>query len=276
MSSPHHTNLFFLIISGLVIMQRIDYHGEVNGITFGAQFYLRVKISKWLRHQIWALVFLHQGNVIDKLHLFPHHRLRQRIAWALSQIFVINKESIREEGSGNEHLLHYHDIFVRNAFGNYRDIIKEVSFSPLMGEMLTYINSISAPRKYRNDQTIIEDPDENFAREVMQLFTIGLFKLDMSGNVLVNKKGLPIRTYKNQDVQNFARAWTGFTYSSRRDNIEGRPHFPNRINPMFLIGPRRDQFPKTDLHGGFIGDRYGCMHLCMFFFISWLLKYFFF
>lgn len=208
------------------------------------------------------MIFYIKGE-INHLRFFPYHRLRQRIAWALSQIFVINKSSIGEEGSGNEHLLHYHDIFIRNAFGNYRDIIKEVSFSPLMGEMLTYIGGISAPRKYLHDQTIIEDPDENFAREVMQLFTIGLYKLDMSGNVLLNKKGFPIPTYKNQDVQNFARAWTGFTYSSRRDNLEGRPYFPNRINPMFLIGPRRDQFPKTDLHGGFIGDRYVCMPFCM-------------
>ena len=68
--------------------------------------------------------------------------------------------------------------------------------------------------------------------------------------------GDPIPTYDNLDIQTFARAWTGFSRSGTRSNYEGFKWNPNKIDPMRILGERRDPFPKLDLDGGFIGDGY--------------------
>jgi uncharacterized protein (DUF1800 family) len=75
--------------------------------------------------------------------LSAQDQLRQRMAWALSQILVVTSKQITEDGL-SEAYLNYYDIFVRNAFGNYRDILKEVSQSPMMGEMLSFLESKSS------------------------------------------------------------------------------------------------------------------------------------
>lgn len=81
----------------------------------------------------------------------------------------------------------YYDIFVRNAFGSYRDILREVAYSPLMGDYLTYRQN----RRYADRRNF---PDENFAREIMQLFSIGLFQLNTDGSVKTDVGGNPIDT----------------------------------------------------------------------------------
>jgi len=144
-------------------------------------------------------------------------QLRQRVAWALSQIFVISEDQtakIRE----NEVFHTYYDIFVRHAFGNFFDILKEVSYSPLMGNMLTYMNSKSLALNQDQGKELF--PDENYAREIMQLFTIGLFKLNQNGTKMTDESGEFLPTYTNDDITSFARAWTGFTHQKKRGNIE--------------------------------------------------------
>ena len=91
----------------------------------------------------------------------------------------------------------------------------------------------------------------------MQLFSIGVYLLNMDGTLKVSPStGLPIPTYRNTDIQTFARSWTGFLRQSARGNIENWDWYPNRIDPM-AINPRwRDVFPKMDLYGGYIGDSY--------------------
>ena len=96
--------------------------------------------------------------------------------------------------------MNYYDIFTRNAFGNYRDILKEVSYSPMMGEMLSYMESRSAAFVKRVEERVSR-PDENYAREIMQLFTIGLVMLREDGTV-IKKKNAPVATYENSDIQN--------------------------------------------------------------------------
>lgn len=91
-------------------------------------------------------------------------QLRQRVAWALSQILVISPGGITEGEFLTEAFVSYYDIFVRNAFGNYRDILKEVSYSPLMGDMLTYIGGRSTSVVLEEEGNL-QFPDENFARE---------------------------------------------------------------------------------------------------------------
>ena len=121
----------------------------------------------------WTMIALKDGVNDDQL--------RQRVAWALSQIIVVTLRQINEIAY-SEIYLNYYDIFVRNAFGNYYDILKQVSYSPMMAEMLSYLES-------KSTQFVLEDegtfayPDENYAREIMQLFSMGEF-VDTNVNVV--------------------------------------------------------------------------------------------
>ena len=90
----------------------------------------------------------------------------------------------------------------------------------------------------------------------MQLFSIGIHKLNMDGTQDVDAQGLPQLTYTAEDIQNFARAWTGFDRSSIRANAESDYYDLNHFDPMVIYGPWRDYSPKSDLLGGYIGDRY--------------------
>lgn len=132
--------------------------------------------------------------------------------------------------------MNYYDIFIRHAFGNYFDVLKEVAYSPMMAEMLSYYRSKSTSYVLK-DTGNKAFPDENFAREIMQLFTIGVHKLNMDGTYFVDSSGNTVPTYENSDIQTFARAWTGFTGLPRRANLENFDWDSNRIDPMRIEGP---------------------------------------
>jgi len=198
---------------------------------------------------------VHKGDVWTMIALSANDQLRQRMAWALSQILIVSFNQIDDIGY-SEVYLNYYDIFVRNAFGNYFDILKEVSYSPMMAEMLSFLDSKSAT--YVLETTGSKSyPDENYAREIMQLFSLGLYELNVDGT-LKQYNGEPKLTYTNADIQNFARAWTGFERQNARSNFEVDffDYDSNRIDPMNVRGVSRDPFPKTDLHNGYIGDNY--------------------
>ena len=89
----------------------------------------------------------------------------------------------------------------------------------------------------------------------MQLFTIGVHKLNMDGTLELDSSGLPIAAYDNTDIQNFARAWTGFTRQEKRSNIESHRWDYNRMDPLRIEGQWRDASPKMDLDGSYIGDK---------------------
>ena len=97
----------------------------------------------------------------------------------------------------------------------------------------------------------------DFAREIMQLFSIGLLKLNDDGTPEINPEtGMPHETYTNEDIEQFARAWTGFRRVQSRGNIEDNDRWDrNRLDPMRIDAPRRDPWPVADLDGGFVGDR---------------------
>ena len=193
---------------------------------------------------------------------FFHHavleredQLRQRVAWALNQLLVISPFSVNGFGE-NEIFLNYYDIFVRHAFGNFFDILKEVSYSPMMAEMLSFLGSRSTQDTYER-RGVIVFPDENFAREIMQLFSIGLVKLNPDGTVVVDEEsGAPIENYDNEDIITGARLWTGFERQSLRSNIEAANYYRNRIDPMRVTARYRDRFPKMNLYDGYVGDGY--------------------
>ncbi|KAL7482807.1 hypothetical protein ACHAW6_008462, partial [Cyclotella cf. meneghiniana] len=195
------------------------------------------------REFVWTMVGL---NAEDQL--------RQRVAWALSQLLVIVPSAIEISSSYTEVFLTYYDIFVRNAFGNYGDILREISFNPLMAENLSFLQSKSAAYAWETLQKV-SFADENFAREIMQLFSTGLYLLNIDGTPKLNANRQPILVYTNDDIMSFARIWTGFDYQQSRGNVEdawsGNRHDPMRIQALW-----RDKFPKSDLLGGYIGDGY--------------------
>jgi uncharacterized protein (DUF1800 family) len=124
--------------------------------------------------------------------------LRQRMYYALSQIFVVSDNAFFDEGFKSAH---YTDILTDNAFGNYRQLLEDVTYSPAMGEYLTYY------RNRKGDARTGRMPDENYAREVLQLFSIGLVELNPDGTP---KPGAP-ETYDNEDIIGLARVFTGLS-----------------------------------------------------------------
>ncbi|MEL7123650.1 MAG: DUF1800 domain-containing protein [Bacteroidota bacterium] len=128
--------------------------------------------------------------------------LRQRVAFALSEIFVISGLPNTDDPYARV-LANYYDLLMRNAFGNYEDLLYEITLHPAMGTYLSHFN---------NPRTIPEAnirPDENYAREVMQLFSIGLFELNMDGTQKLDSLDNAIPTYNSDDVREFAKVFTG-------------------------------------------------------------------
>ena len=131
--------------------------------------------------------------------------LRHRVAQALSEILVVSQNSdLDRYGFG---LASYYDIFVEHAFGNYRDILQEVTFHPVMGYYLSHANNP------KSDTAIGRFPDENYARELKQLFTIGLFELNTDGS-RKQSGGTDIPTYDNDDVIEYSKIFTGLSYGA--------------------------------------------------------------
>lgn len=169
-------------------------------------------------------------------------QLRQRMAWALSQIFVIGTANSNEPNEA-EQWTNYYDILVRNAFGNFRDLLQEVTLSPKMGEYLTYQDNAKA----RGDVK----PDENYAREVMQLFTIGLVELNLDGSAKKDAHGDLIATYDNTDIETNARVFTGLVHAPQRpeDIADGKR---NRFDPMVTDEDQHDVDEKVLLDGAIL------------------------
>ncbi|MBL0140837.1 MAG: DUF1800 domain-containing protein [Betaproteobacteria bacterium] len=129
-------------------------------------------------------------------------QLRGRVAFALSQIFVTSGL----DNSRNYAMRHYQQIFRDGAFGNYYDLLLAVSLSPVMGDYLDMVNNNKA------NAATGTNPNENYAREVLQLFSIGLWKLNADGTLRLNAAGKPEPTYDLDEIEGFARIFTGWTY----------------------------------------------------------------
>ena len=140
-------------------------------------------------------------------HMTSNDFLRQRIAFALSELLVISRFS--SFGNRSYAFGDYYDIFLNNAFGNYRDILQEVTYHPAMSRYLTYLNN---PKTDTTNNTF---PDENYARELMQLFTIGLYELNLDGSIKLDSNQEPIPSYDNADIIEFSKIFTGLTWGDR-------------------------------------------------------------
>lgn len=128
-------------------------------------------------------------------------QLRHKTAYALSQIFVVSTIPFDDTRT----VASYLDMLTSRADGNYRDLLEAVSMHPAMGQYLSHLGN----RKEDGQGRV---PDENFAREVMQLFSIGLYELDDAGNPKV-VNGQPIETYSPEDIKGLARVFTGFSWN---------------------------------------------------------------
>mgnify|MGYP000871636041 CR=1 FL=1 len=167
--------------------------------------------------------------------------LRQRVAFALSQIFVIS-DNVEELYNQPRGMANYYDVLVRGAFGNFRDLLFKVSTHPCMGVYLSHLKNRKA------DPVAGTFPDENYAREVMQLFSIGLWELNPDGTRKLDGLGQPIPTYDNEDITNFARVFTGMSYGGTGASQFWWPP-QNYTVPMKMWDQYHDLEPKTLLNG---------------------------
>lgn len=130
--------------------------------------------------------------------------LRQRLAFALSQIVVIS-DRVDAIGFYPVAMANFYDMLLRNAFGNYRNVLYDATLHPCMGAYLSHL------RNAKEDPANNLFPDENYAREIMQLFSIGLWELNADGTRHLGSDGKPIPTYSNVQIRNFAKVFTGLT-----------------------------------------------------------------
>lgn len=171
-----------------------------------------------------------------KTSLTAPDQLRQRVAFALSQIFVVSDASI----SVPEGLANYYDLLGNGAFGNFRTLLEDVTLSPMMGVYLSSLRNGKA--------TSTTSPDENYAREVMQLFTIGLNELQPDGTLKLDASGLPIPTYTQATVTEMAKVFTGWAYPSTNANAF-RSAAANYFSPMQLYPAYHDATAKSIVNG---------------------------
>jgi uncharacterized protein (DUF1800 family) len=165
-------------------------------------------------------------------------QLRQRVAFALSEMFVISTNSINAEAA-----VAFQNALAKDAFANFYTVMTDVTLSTGMGGYLNVLDS----NKPGNGQIA----NENFARENMQLFTIGLVELNQDGSVVLDGSGNPIPAYAEAQVQAFARAYTGWTYATAAGGVPAK--FPNYTAnydaPMVAVESAHDMATKTLLNG---------------------------
>lgn len=156
--------------------------------------------------------------------LYGSDQLRQRMIWALHKILVVSGRDVTMPSR----LRPYLDVLDRNAFGNYRQLLSEITLNPAMGR---YLDMVTSTRT---------NPNENYPREILQLFSIGLEKLNPDGTPQLDGNGDPIPTYDQAVVSGFAKVFTGWTYAA-----QPIPGVTNYFDPMILVAGNHDVTAKT-------------------------------
>ncbi len=168
-------------------------------------------------------------------------QLRQRVAFALSEILVVSQQGALLQAPYS--LADYYDVLARNAFGNYRQLMGEVTLHPAMGEYLSMLGN-EKPNPALNIR-----PDENYAREVMQLFSVGLIELNNDGSANLDTQGQAIPTYSQEIIEGFAHVFTGWHFADARSFELARRTDANQTIPMQLYPSFHDTGSKTLLNG---------------------------
>jgi uncharacterized protein (DUF1800 family) len=199
-------------LASIADVQRLGLTGWIDDQFTRPQVMHRSYVEQEIAAGLAANPALNETNLINRVMdtfwkqaITGEDQLRQRVVFALSQIFVVSQVNadIRARPRG---LSSYLDMLGTHAFGNFRTLLEAVSLHPMMG---LYLSSL---RNQKEDPTTGRVPDENYAREVMQLFTIGLYKLNPDGTQVLSG-GKPIPTYTNEDVEGLAKVFTGFSWA---------------------------------------------------------------
>ena len=182
------------------------------------------------RNHYWA--YNNQKWIIQEA-LYGEDQLRRRVSWALHQIWVVSHANINQQRGTQEYI----EILDRNAFGNYRNLMYEMTLSPAMGEYLDMIRSTR------------QNPNENYPRELLQLFTVGLYKLNQDGTLILDNQGNRIPTYDQDKIDQFTKVFTGWVHCNNSTNpacpnvVLGAPNF---IDPIYISNPgNHDQTAKS-------------------------------
>ena len=210
------------------IEAQFDAHGPTARERFGERLYRRPRIAgRHFRDFFWERA------------LYGEDQLRMRVMFALSQIVVIASDDV--DSYQPVAFANYLDMLHRASFGNYCDLVREVTMSPMMAHYLTYYGNMKA------DPETGRAPDENYAREVMQLFTIGLEELNLDGSPRGQE------TYTARDVEGLAAVFTGLA-SPASEFAKARLRFATADAPLTGYpafhepGPKR--FLGTTIPGG--------------------------
>jgi endo-chitodextinase len=211
----------------------------------------------WTPHTSYFDALRSAGEKIEEQHafeaiwqnlIFSDARLRARVALALSEIFVISNIAPDQD---NDAMVGWMDLLYRNAFGNYRILLEEVTLHPAMGY---YLNMLGNDKE---DPATGRMPNENYAREVLQLFSVGLVELNADGSPKKDGAGKAIPTYTQPVVQGFAAAFTGWNFagadvtrSDSFDNAEKNWIQPMRAWPSRHSSGAKTLFPNVALQGG--------------------------
>ena len=183
------------------------------------------------RHSTTSAFWQHAVSADDQL--------RQRVAFALSEIIVVSNANDNLFRDYPQAVSGFQDILIEHAFGNYLDMITEVTYSPTMGRFLTYINSRKA------DPETGRVPDENYARELLQLFTIGLVALNMDGSPQTDTNNNAIELFDNDDITGLAKVFTGFKYALGRND----PDFQRALSMPMVINEQRHSTTEKSFLG---------------------------
>lgn len=207
--------------------------------------------SGWLQQQFTAARCATYSGITPKNGGMPQHfltqavscpdQLRQRVAFALSQIFVTSLDTL----GSNMNMISYQDMLLADSFTNYRTIMGDVTLSPAMGEYLNMANNSKA------NSSSGSVANENYARELMQLFTIGTSMLNPDGTVQYDANNIPIPTYSQFTVTEFARVYTGWTYAPGPGETSTTTwgSGPTPYNPMAANASQHDSGSKQLLNG---------------------------
>jgi uncharacterized protein (DUF1800 family) len=173
--------------------------------------------------------------------VFGEDALRQRVAWCWSQIMVVSFNNVARLRQNGEILADYYDTLAKHALGNFRDLLFAVSTHPAMAYFLSSLGND------KPDRAANQVPDENFAREVMQLFTIGLWDLNQDGTQKRDARGEQIAAYDNTDVEALARVFTGLWFAGKRwPKGDGRWPSPWLSDvPLAMFEDRHDRDEKV-------------------------------
>lgn len=172
-------------------------------------------------------------NLLDSFYLQAlrgNDQLRQRVVFALSQIFVVSQTSniVFDRPRGHASYL---DMLARNAFGSFRTLLEEVATHPTMGAYLSHLGN------QKEDPATGRMPDENFAREVMQLFSLGLVQLNPDGTPKTDSAGRALATYSNADITGLAKVFTGWSWAGPDTSNNRFRDWGSNLDPLRDIKP---------------------------------------